>query len=226
MAGAGQPADPAAVAARAAAPGSEPRRVGGRSVWGPGRSISRNARACRSASVVATQQRAEPGHRGQLGPPCRLVLCAVTYHGQRTPRSWSLLPTCPGAPFARPGPGQEPWTGPSRRQGPRRTGLLGSRPRAMPLRVAPGEARGHVVSSRLRRFLTAMLAAETDDSSPRRRTAVDGETRPDLGRSSPQRREARFTVRSLPHSATYHLVRRSRRVVGPRLGGRGGPAPS
>jgi hypothetical protein len=53
----------------------------------------------------------------------------------------------------------------ARGRGSRMTGLLGTGPRATPLRVAPGEARGHVVCS---------LAAQADRAAPDRRAVTAG----------------------------------------------------
>jgi hypothetical protein len=116
-----------------------------------------------------TQQRTEPEHPGQLGRPCLLVLCAVTDPRPADPPETGhfYLPARRAVypSRSRAGTLDRPFQG-ARAEN---DGLLGNRPRATALRVAPGEARGHVVSSRLHRSLTAMLTAEPDDSRPPRR---------------------------------------------------------
>jgi hypothetical protein len=58
---------------------------------------------------------------------------------------WLFLRTCPARRLPAPGPGHEPWTGPPSLgvvARPGMTGLLGTGPRAMPLRAAPGGSSG------------------------------------------------------------------------------------
>src|SRR5215216_6187030 len=70
----------------------------------------------------------------------------VTYllYPEELPLRWLLLRTCPARRLPAPGPGHEPWTGPPKAvgRGLGMTGLLGTGPRAMPLRAAPGEKLG------------------------------------------------------------------------------------
>jgi hypothetical protein len=72
---------------------------------------------------------------------------------------WVFLRTCPGRRLPAPGPGHEPWTGPPKGiwAGPGITGLLGTGPRAMPLRAAPGEKLGAAACARTKRNAQPVL---------------------------------------------------------------------